>query len=92
MTDRIQEIRARCDTATPGPWEVVDGKSFGVQSENKNIAMCFRPENEHFIAHAREDIPYLLAQLAERDKEIERLDAELEWLKQPAKEEHHEAD
>ena len=28
-----------------------------------------------FIAHAREDIPYLLAQLAERDKEIERLKA-----------------
>ena len=30
-----------------------------------------------FIAHAREDIPYLLAQLAERDKEIERLRKEV---------------
>ena len=33
-----------------------------------------------FIAHAREDIPYLLAQLAERDKEIERLRKEVASL------------
>ena len=33
-----------------------------------------------FIAHAREDIPYLLAQLAERDKEIERLQESQRWI------------
>jgi hypothetical protein len=36
--------------------------------------------HNEFIAHAREDIPYLLAQLAERDKEIERLKASQRWI------------
>lgn len=60
---RIEEIKERCEKATQGEWKVVANKSFGVQSENKNIACCFRAENEQFIAHARQDIPYLLAEL-----------------------------
>ena len=73
MNDRISAIRERCEAATPGPWKVVEGKSFGVQSENKNIAACFRTENEQFIAHSREDLPWALDQIAEREKEIARL-------------------
>ena len=60
----LAAIRERCEKATPGPWEVVKGKSFGVQSENKNIASCFRNENEDFIANARADIPALLGYIA----------------------------
>lgn len=63
---RIEEIRERESKATRGPWRVVDGRSFGVQSSDKNIASCFRRDNEVFIAHAREDIPFLLV-------EVERL-------------------
>ena len=66
---QLAEIKERCEKATPGPWKVVEGKSFGVQSENKNIASCFRTENEQFIAHSRTDIPELIA-------EVERLKAE----------------
>jgi hypothetical protein len=77
-TTREDEIRERCDKATAGPWKVVEGKSFGVQSENKNIACCFRPENEQFIAHSRKDIPYLLTELARLRAENARLRAKLD--------------
>jgi len=76
---RIAGIRERCGQATPGPWEVNeaeigrgrticliekqivgnDGKTIGATSENTD-----------FIAHAREDVPYLL-------DEIEYLQAQL---------------
>lgn len=46
----LKGIKEKCNAATPGPWKVVKGKSFGVQSENKNIASCFRSQNEDFIA------------------------------------------
>ena len=59
----IEQIRERLSKITPYPWRVVDGKSFGVQSENKNIACCFRKENEIFIANAPTDIEYLLAEI-----------------------------
>lgn len=76
--DRLSEIRARCEAATPGPWwwslsdlmVVIWG---GAQDENaatgKQIVVdgdgdfdCC-PENAEFITNAREDIPYLLEQL-----------------------------
>jgi len=65
--EQINEILAVCEKATPGPWKVVEGKSFGVQSENRNIASCFRTENEQFIALARTVLP----QLAQRVMELE---------------------
>ena len=76
--DRLDEIRARCEAATPGPWgltgskkQLVDSRpdqQYGAESIIcdvwSNIAA-----NANFIAHSREDIPYLLA-------EIERLKSE----------------
>jgi len=73
MTDRIQEIRARCDTATPGPWETAldVGKKYYIAPPSYGIRdFCYlsggfdREQDASFIAHAREDIPYLLSQLA----------------------------
>jgi hypothetical protein len=78
--ERLDAITARCEAATPGPWKVVEGKSFGVQSENKNIANCFRAENEQFIAHARQDIPALLAEVERLREERDRAIAALEDL------------
>jgi hypothetical protein len=79
---KLDEIRARCDAARAGPWTAIiegrdqDGGSSFIMIGHENG----RGEDLHlsgydtvvptadydFIAHAREDIPFLLA-------EIERL-------------------
>lgn len=90
---RINEIRARCDAATPGPWRMIhesenyyhrpyctvprDGNNNSVcQSfatrENKSLVA-----NGIFIAHARQDIPWLLGELEKAQREICRLCEEL---------------
>ena len=75
MTDRLDEIRARAEAATPGPWKQGDINSrgvisrFDVYSEHAgyvDVASVWNSEDRDFMAHAREDIPYLLA-------EVERL-------------------
>ena len=88
MTDRLAEIKARCEAATPGPWcKVSDLPDYGVASMNhpgtlpdpvvtlnRKYRAPGRPNlgcsefDADFIAHAREDIPFLLA-------EVERLRA-----------------
>ena len=103
MTDRLSEIQARAEAATPGPWKPfqpcneegytdwwvwrdngdpfyngvvnVSGREEPGAVGDACITDGSDPEQEHndaaFIAHAREDIPYLLA-------EVERLRAALE--------------
>jgi hypothetical protein len=76
--NRIAEIQQQCEkrnTTNPIIFKNNLAKVDVVRALMEEIASC------------NEDVTYLLAQLAERDKEIERLDAELEWLKQPLKEE-----
>jgi hypothetical protein len=72
MTDPKQILEI-CEKATPGPWKIVEGKSFGVQSENSNIASCFRKENEQFIATARTALPELAQRVLDLEAEVERL-------------------
>lgn len=120
--NRLEEIRARCEAATPGPWhwdvfkrqkavalesaryKVMGFARFGPQSAQptfrvdgimekaQDLAKSI-PGMEHhegfddfidhpdaaFIAHAREDIPWLLDEVArltaERDAEKRRVDA-----------------
>lgn len=69
---RVAEIRARLEAATPGPWQTwPDGTEESVESVSVGRFVChlnsnmrqFR-EDAAFIAHAREDVPYLLARLA----------------------------
>ena len=74
MTDqRIAEITARCEAATPGPWETAldVGKKYYIAPPSYGVRdFCYlsggfdREQDASFIAHAREDIPYLLSQLA----------------------------
>ena len=70
-TTHEQAIRARLNPATKGPWThddddgVVNGPIYGTY-----ISWESWPEDANFIAHAREDIPALLA-------EIDRLRGEL---------------
>lgn len=92
MTDRIAEIRARLEAATPGPWKADTVKNVGenwligcvieagddqrnchwiVTTDNLRASQCMSggaEEDSVFIAHAPEDIKYLL-------DEIERLRA-----------------
>lgn len=75
---KIDEIRERCDSATPGPWfyncgQDVYQSSYCIKNKNNLIigldgGLCVN--NAIFITRAREDVPYLLG-------EVERLTVEL---------------
>jgi hypothetical protein len=82
--EELEAIRARCDTATPGPW--VAGREADLMRPMQSFNVGFTRKafdeapldswwqweaNAYFIAHARADIPALLA-------EVERLRAALE--------------
>jgi len=74
--NRLEEIRERCEKATLGPWLIKhqSGSLWAVKSKSSVRAVCYCTEDDaRFIANSREDIPYLLDLLAERDREIERL-------------------
>jgi hypothetical protein len=71
---KIDEIRGRVEKATLGPWEAdyIDTNHFEIFSRNKDAERYFivSQGNENgddldFIAHAREDIPYLLGVIDE---------------------------
>ncbi|MDN9011088.1 hypothetical protein QZ287_13680 [Brevibacillus laterosporus] len=68
--EEIEAIRKRAEKATEGPWRVVPGKMvcFDIYDvyDKLDRSLIHREEDAKFIAHAREDIPKLLA-------EIERL-------------------
>jgi len=74
---RIDDIRRRVEAATPGPWEASVGRTVKVHlpgAPGSAIAECRKHENAYwgmnfpagsnaeFIAHAREDVPWLLGQ------------------------------
>lgn len=76
MSIDLDAIRAREAAATPGPW-FDDGQEIYTESEHDWVAETLDIDNPkstaanaQFIAHAREDIPGLLA-------EVDRLRAEL---------------
>lgn len=82
--DRLSEIRARCDAATPGPWQHESDYGAYIRDANgANVCLLYHSEDAAFIAHAREDIPYLLT-------EVERLSGDYdeanrayhEWFKE----------
>lgn len=79
LTDEeLAEIRERAEKATAGKWRV----DYGVTAYDRTVTtesfeiLCenVSPKDAEFIAHAREDIPKLLA-------EIERLKSEYDHLK-----------
>jgi hypothetical protein len=61
-TDRINEIRARLEAATSGPWEEDGPVVRSVQTGEDVTGLC-ESENRDFIAHAPDDIAYLLARV-----------------------------
>jgi hypothetical protein len=77
----LDEIKARCDRATAGPWksyiegrEAMSGSDFIMTAgEDIYLAGATR-DDQDFIAHARQDIPRLIG-------ETERLRSELAKLR-----------
>jgi hypothetical protein len=88
MTDRLAEIEERCEKATPGPWKEqvhnwgpsqfdgFDEEEGGVFSADQNIVVTSRAHrgiNMRFIAHSREDEPWLIAEVRRLRAEVKRL-------------------
>ena len=79
MPDRLQEIRARLDAATPGPWRTEgpcmsgDG-TYGVWSEadpgEPTIAYRMAEADADFIAHSRDDVAWLMREVGAARREI----------------------
>jgi hypothetical protein len=80
---RIDEIKARCEAATPGPWTFVANPAarhahiYGPDNfkihDFFNGTVDLAEGNAEFIAHAREDVEYLTARLAVLRDENESL-------------------
>lgn len=77
----IDEIKSRLEKTSPGPWRVAtttDGE-YILDCDDCVVAATFeRKEDAYFVAHVREDIPRLMA-------EIDRLREGLAYLT----EDHH---
>jgi hypothetical protein len=79
MNQRILEIKARCEVARSGPWQAYiedrdhsSGSSFIMIGAGANRGedlyltgddMAVSAADYDFIAHARQDIPWLLAEI-----------------------------
>jgi|GEM_PF-1537236 len=81
---KIDEIRARCEAATPGEWHALDDWLVytgdyieGTGISNEQMVCTTKDGAAKFIAHARQDIPELL-------DEIDRLTAEVKMWKETA--------
>ncbi len=77
--EEIEAIRKRAEKATKGPWIIEESRYGGYYNAGNpkyDYSACISPENDiEFIAHARTDIPQLLA-------EIERLNALIGGIKE----------
>lgn len=81
-SEELEQIQARCDAATPGPWtDMRDDHHFGqvlaIDYPTRIDHICDTPPCDdreadmRFIAHAREDVPKLLAALREARTEAD---------------------
>lgn len=76
--DRLSEIGARCDAATPGPWTLAYDCDGTGPHEIRNVAgrtiiYAHLDENAEFCLHARDDVPYLLGEIERLNKAVETL-------------------
>ena len=75
MDNKLDEIRQRTEAATDGPWERFDTPDYaeihvlgGKEAGFLPVALAGEAYNANFIAHAREDIPYLLSEVDRLNK------------------------
>lgn len=103
--EQLNEIKARCESATPGPWKV--GVYDGVHTDTFSpylICCACAGRDMIFIAHARQDIPALIAEVQTQTQrandwvkiardilvDLDRLEAERDELKDELKETYKE--
>jgi len=73
-SDRIKQIRERCEKASEGPWtgKIWKRKEFD-GSNTWGSFECNRQEDYEFLEHSRSDIPFLLSLLEKSEAENKRL-------------------
>jgi hypothetical protein len=67
----LDEIEARCDAASPGPWKypyrgfpgVVGSKRGCLWTSGRHEGRVNHEADAEFIAHARQDVPDLIAEI-----------------------------
>jgi len=76
--NRINEIEARLQAATPGPWEKSMNK-YSVWSNGINDLVCSQVSirDANFIAHAPDDLRWALDEIKVKDAEIKELELQL---------------
>lgn len=80
-TQRLAEIEARVAAATPGPWRTwndghvgcIDGHIGGIFAPTAGSQSYRRMPDARFVAHAREDVPWLIERLREAHTTIRAL-------------------
>jgi len=78
-SDELREIEERANRATLGPWIAVNSDvrtDYDSPLEDMFIGGVFNPDppaNAAFIAHARADVPALIAEVRRLHKELETL-------------------
>jgi len=81
-------ITARADAATEGPWQCGQPKGLHpwevcISADVPLVELAHGGQgiaDAEFIAHAREDVPALLATIAELERQRDEARAETEWL------------
>lgn len=86
VEQRLREIEERVSKATPGPWRAVCEATAEETACGRDVYSLTGPEwveegdysffgedDAQFIAHARDDVPWLLSLLREREEEVRAL-------------------
>lgn len=69
--DRLDEIRALCEAATPGPWEQTrPDREYVRNTDDFNVCMTRRSYDAAFIAASRTLVPQLCDALEAAQKEL----------------------
>lgn len=91
---RLNEIERRANAATPGPWTAASRDVSGRLDSNERSGLGWeldgppepdlrgqfaRGEDALFLAHARADIPDLIAEVRRLRAEIEDLEVDAAW-------------
>lgn len=86
-TDRLQEIKERAEKATPGPWDsvcssgairhVVRNVDHDSYCSNESNHETFGKYDGEFIAHSREDIPWLIREIEAAKERIKMFENQL---------------
>ena len=77
--EQLQEIKARCDAATPEPWALGE---FMIHRGEELICHIdnYKKSDMVFTCHARTDIPSLIAEVERLQGELTKADAQIDEL------------